>query len=279
VSLSLRSELLTGLGFRHGFSLRAAGVSRAPYHSLNLGRTVGDDPLRVTQNLQLFANDVGYAAEHLYEVTQVHGARVAHVDPTVAPEAFRTREADALVSGGTLRSGADLRSRAEAPRASTGARASVAYPVGIKVADCVAVLLADPETGAVAAAHAGWRGVVADVVGATVRELGERHGAPSPRLVAAVFPCIGVSAFEVGDEVAAQLEAAAGSASVVSRGADKPHVDLALATRLLLTRAGLLDARVETVIGCTFSEPSRFFSYRRDQGVTGRHLAAIVPRC
>jgi YfiH family protein len=153
--------------------------------------------------------------------------------------------------------------------------------VGIKVADCVAVLLADPETGAVAAAHAGWRGIVSDVVGATVRAVAEHHGSPASRLVAAVFPCIGVSAFEVGDDVAAQLETAAGSAAVVSRGQTetKPHVDLALATRLLLTRAGLLDARVETVIGCTFSEPSRFFSYRRDKGVTGRHLAAIVPRC
>jgi copper oxidase (laccase) domain-containing protein len=153
----------------------------------------------------------------------------------------------------------------------------------------VAVLLADPETGAVAAAHAGWRGVVSDVLGATVRALEEHHGAPASRLVAAVFPCIGVSAFEVGDDVAAQLEAAAGaavvskraleSASAESRGRSKPHVDLALATRLLLTGAGLVDARVETVIGCTFSEPSRFFSYRRDKGVTGRHLAAIVARC
>lgn len=266
MSLSLRSELLTGLGFRHGFSLRAGGVSAPPFHALNLGRTVGDDPARVQQNLQLFAHDVGYAADQLYEVTQVHGARVERVDPGIAPEAFRGREADALVSGPTtLRAREDGR---EEP-----------CVVGIKVADCVAVLLADPETGAVGAAHAGWRGVVSDVVGKTVAALAEHHGAPSARLVGVVFPCIGVSAFEVGDDVAAQLAAAVGSASVVSRGAAKPHVDLALATRLLLTRAGLLDTRVETVGGCTFSEPSRFFSYRRDAGVTGRHLAAIVPRC
>lgn len=277
MSLSLRSELLTGLAFRHGFSLRTGGVSEPPFHSLNLGRTVGDDPARVQQNQQRFAHDVGYAAEHLYEVTQVHGARVEQVDPSVSPELFRAREADALVSGPTaLGSGA----RGRAPTCA----------VGIKVADCVAVLLADPETGAVAAAHAGWRGIVSDVVGATVRALAEHHGAPASRLVAAVFPCIGVSAFEVGDDVAAQLETAAGSAVVVarrealgaseeSRETGKPHVDLALATRLLLARAGLLDARVETVIGCTFSEPARFFSYRRDKGVTGRHLAAIVARC
>jgi YfiH family protein len=267
VSLSLRSELLTGLGFRHGFSLRSGGVSAPPYDSLNLGRTVGDDPTRVLHNLERFAHEVGFAVDGLYEVSQVHGAHVEHADESVLPVAFRTREADALVSGGRVGS------RTNEERTSRGCA------VGIKVADCVAVLLADPETGAVAAAHAGWRGVVNNVIGATVQALAERHGASALRLHAALFPCIGVSAFEVGDDVAAQLESAVASAAVVVRGAHKPHVDLALATRLQLRRAGLLEVHVETVVGCTFSEPQRFFSFRRDGGVTGRHLAAIVPRC
>jgi len=255
VSLSLRSRLLTGLGFRHGFSLRTGGVSAGPFDSLNLGRTVGDDAARVIENQLRFARDVGYSTGRLYEVTQVHGARVVHVDADVAPEAFRALEADALVSGAT------------------------GCAVGIKVADCVAVLLADPETGSVAAAHAGWRGVAADVVGAAVQALAGGHGSLAASLRAAIFPCIGVSVFEVGDEVAAQIAAAVGSSQVVQLGAAKPHVDLALSVRLQLVRAGLLDEHVETVSGCTFSEPSRFFSYRRDGGVTGRHLAAIVPRC
>jgi copper oxidase (laccase) domain-containing protein len=121
--------------------------------------------------------------------------------------------------------------------------------------------------------------VAADVVGAAVQALAEGHGAAAASLRAAVFPCIGVSVFEVGDEVAAQIAAAVGSSRVVQLGAAKPHVDLALSVRLQLVRAGLLDEHVETVAGCTFSEPSRFFSYRRDGGVTGRHLAAIAPRC
>ena len=266
MSLSLRSQLLTELGFRHGFSLRTGGVSAGPYDSLNLGRTVGDSAAAVTENQLRFAREVGYSTGRLYEVTQVHGAAVAAVDTGVAPELFRAREADALVS---LATGCAL---------------------GIKVADCVAVLLADAETGAVAAAHAGWRGVAADVVGAAVRALAELHDVRPENLRAAVFPCIGVAAFEVGDEVAAQLAAAVGSARVVQQGATlrspaprgastKPHVDLALCVRLQLARAGLSQQHIETVAGCTFSEPERFFSYRRDGGVTGRHLAAIVPRC
>jgi YfiH family protein len=230
-------------------------VSPAPYTSLNLGRTVGDDPAHVEDNLRRFAGDVGYDPERLYEVVQVHAARVEHVEPGVSAVAFRTREADALVSG------------------TSGAA------VGIKVADCVAVLLADPVTGAVAAAHAGWRGVVASVLGATVQALGQHHGVPASRLCAAIFPCIGPSAFEVGEEVAAQLESAVGTAAIVRAGTPKPHVDLGLAVRVQLTGAGLLADHVETLAGCTFGDPSRFFSYRRDGGVTGRHLAAIVPRC
>jgi YfiH family protein len=255
VSLSLRSPLLTGLGFRHGFSLRTGGVSAGPYDSLNLGRTVGDDATKVIENQLRFARDVGYSTGRLYEVTQVHGARVERVDTGVSPDVFRAREADALVSLAT------------------------GCAVAVKVADCVAVLLADPKTGAVAAVHAGWRGVAADVLSAAVQALAGWHGSLPANLHAAVFPCIGASVFEVGDEVAAALAAAVGSAQVVQRGAAKPHVDLALCGRLQLVRAGLLDEHVETVSGCTFSEPDRFFSYRRDGGVTGRHLAAIVPRC
>jgi YfiH family protein len=255
VSLSLRSELLTGLGFRHGFSLRTGGVSGRPFDSLNLGRTVGDDAACVAENQLRFAREVGYSTGRLFEVTQVHGGRVECVDEGVALETFRAREADALVSG------------------TTGSA------VGIKVADCVAVLLADPDSGAVAAVHAGWRGVVANVLAAAVGALSQRWGAVPGRLRAAVFPCIGVDAFEVGEEVAAQLVVAVGTPRIQQLGGTRPHIDLALSLQLQLERAGLLEAHVDTVRGCTFSEPARFFSYRRDGGVTGRHLAAIVPRC
>lgn len=253
MSLALRSALLTDHGFRHGFSLRHGGASTGPYASLNLGDKVGDDPRAVAENHARFAADVGYAGESLYLVSQVHGDLVEEVDPAVTPSDFRLREADALVSR------------------------HAGHAIGVRVADCVPVLVADPETGAVAAIHAGWRGVVACVIEQALSVLSPRAGRAG--LVAAIFPCIGVEAFEVGDDVAAQVAHAAGDDRVVHVRAPRPHVDLALAVRCQLVALGLADARVETVLGCTFSEPARFFSHRRDQGLTGRHLAVIVPRC
>lgn len=227
-----------------------------PFDALNLGRNVGDDPSAVAQNHALFAREVGYEPERLYEVTQVHGGRVAVVEPELEPALFRERAADALVC------------------------ANAGCAIGVRVADCVPVLLADPESGAVAAVHAGWRGVVARVLARSVEALCALSGAPPARLLCAVFPSIGVAAFEVGEDVAAQILASVGDAAFVVRpGAPRPHVDLARAVQLSLESAGLASARIELVAGCTYADASRFFSFRRDGGNTGRHLAAIVPRC
>jgi polyphenol oxidase len=255
VALCLRSPLLGGLGFRNGFSLRRGGVSVGPHASLNLGRSVGDDPLAVSENHRRLALELGYRPEALCEVDQVHGARVERVQAGHEAAAYRTRAADALVS--------DL----------------AGSVLGIRVADCAAVLLADPASGAVAAAHAGWRGVVAGVVPAAVRALCELHDSAPLQLVAAIFPSIGPQAFEVGEDVAQQVVAAAGSTEVVRVGTGKPHVDLQRAVLEQLAAAGVARNNVDLVIGCTFSEPTAFFSYRRDAGVTGRHLAVIMPRC
>ncbi len=250
----LRSELLSRLGFRHAFSLRSGGVSAPPFNTLNLGRAVGDAPEAVQENHARLARIVGYAPERLYEVSQVHGGALARVDPSVSPALFRGREADALVSS------------------------EAGCAIGVRVADCAAVLLADARGGAVAAVHAGWRGVVAEVVPRAVSELGSVRGAAPAALVAAVFPCIGADAFEVGPDVAEQLARAAG-AHVVRPVQPRPHVDLAGAVCAQLALAGLPAAGIERVAGCTFSEPDRFFSYRRDGARSGRHMAVILPRC
>lgn len=255
MTLSLRSPLLSALGFRHGFSLRVGGVSEPPFSSLNLGRAVGDDAEAVAENHLRFAADVGYAPARLYEVHQVHGRAVETVDATVLPATYRAREADALVS------------------------CTPGCAVGIRVADCVPILLADPKSGAVSAVHAGWRGMVDGVVEAAVATLAQRAATPRSALVAAVFPCIGAEAFEVGDDVAEAIVRAVASPTVRRDDAGRARIDLALAARLQLARAGLVASAIDHVAGCTFTEPQRFFSHRRDHGRTGRHLAAIVPRC
>jgi copper oxidase (laccase) domain-containing protein len=135
--------------------------------------------------------------------------------------------------------------------------------VGVRVADCVPVLVGDVATGDVVAIHAGWRGVVAGVVGAALRELGARHP------VAAIGPCIESCCFEVGPEVAAQL-------GFVIREADgKAFVDLRAAVRSQLRAAGIEEGRIDDVGGCTKHE-TRFHSFRRDGANSGRMLASIA---
>jgi YfiH family protein len=222
-------------------------VSEGPFASLNFG--AGDEPGRVAENVRRLAGAVGFAPDELRQVTQVHGARV--VVASALADAAARQEADALV----------LR----ADGASTqGARA-----VGVRIADCVPILVGSVR--GVAAIHAGWRGVVAGVIGNAITEL-QPSGA-----VAAVGPCIGPCCFEVSAEVGETIAKACGEPRVIARReGEKAYVDLRLAVRAQLARAGIED--VEDVPGCTRCDAARFFSYRRDGERSGRHLAAITLR-
>ncbi|HEY1958145.1 MAG TPA: polyphenol oxidase family protein [Polyangiaceae bacterium] len=172
--------------------------------------------------------------ERLYRVSQVHGARAVRAEGDVA--ALAKEEADALV----------------AREPSTA--------VAVRVADCVPILLANSETGAVAAVHAGWRGVVAGVIDGAL-ELGRFD-------LAAIGPCIGACCFEIGDDVARKL----------APHVKENHGDLRGAVRAQLRARGLQDAHIEDVDGCTMCDADRFFSFRRDGEASGRHLAVIAVR-
>jgi YfiH family protein len=241
----IRSSRLTGTA--HGFSTREGGVSQGPYATLNLGGKWGDDPAHVEENRRRFAVAGGFDREALFTARQVHGKRVITVDAAATPQAIAREEADALVS----------------------ARPGVV--VGVYTADCVPILLSDGE-GRVGAAHAGWRGTVADVAGATVAAL-VALGARPERLVAALGPSICARSFEVGEEVASAF--ARVTPEAVIRGPGRPHVDLWEANRALLQRAGLDPERIDAAPPCTHCDAARFFSFRRDGGSIGQQLSFI----
>jgi YfiH family protein len=249
----LRSLQLQDLGIAHGFNLRSGGVSSAPFASFNLGRNVGDDLARVQENRERFARSLGYREPALYEVEQVHGRSIRVVKAGDAVATVRETRADGLIAVGS------------------------GLPIGVRSADCVPILLAHGPSGAVAALHAGWRGVVTGVVEAGVAAL-RAQGVAAPEIVAAIFPHIRRCCFEVGTEVADALAAASPDAAVVDRTREKLHADLTRAVLAQLLRAGVDRARIEDVPGCTRCEPARFFSYRRDGAASGRHLTAIVSR-
>jgi YfiH family protein len=257
----LTSRLLRSGGFAHGFTTRAGGVSPPPYDTLDFAML--RDPERLAENRRRLAESVGFDPSRLYQVTQVHGSTVLDAEGDVA--ALASREADALV-----------------------AEPGSGNVVAVRVADCVPVLVADPESGRVAAAHAGWRGVVGGVLEATVERM-KRGGAIPSVLLAAIGPCIGSCCFEVGADVAAQIEEAAARGStwdprwgqVVARRDEprgKAYVDLRVAVRRRLHAAGLSFASIEDVPGCTRCDAERFYSFRRDGDASGRLLGVIAAR-
>jgi YfiH family protein len=249
---SLKSRLLELSGFRHAFFTRRGGVSRGPYSSLSFSLAVGDEPEHVAENLRRAAATLRVPVERIYYLSQVHG-RDSHVaDESQAPGAFVQREGDAVIA----RSGR--------------------LACAVRSADCVPILVGDRTTGAVAAIHAGWRGVVGGVVPQAIAALRAEISAAG-ELVAAIGPHISVSSFEVSPEVCAELAAASNAVGVVQHGSGRPHVDLRRIVRAQLSQAGLAEHAIDDVFGCTWAEPELFFSFRRDGPRSGRHLSAIVP--
>jgi YfiH family protein len=247
----LRSPILDDAGVSHGFGTRLGGVSRESFASLNFGLKGGDSLENVRQNQERLGRTVGFDARGLFRLRQVHGRRVVLVEESSQPEAVWREEADALVTG---ERGAAL---------------------GVGTADCVPVLLADPEARVVGAAHAGWRGIVGGVLPGVVEALVALGASPS-RLRVAVGPCIGPCCYEVGEEVAEQFEAVAGAVRHAAN-APKPHLDLLTAVSAKLAEAGLPAEAVSVPEGlCTRCQDDLFFSYRRDAGRTGHHLSVVV---
>lgn len=247
----LQSEVIPA-AFQHGFTTRRGGVSQPPYDSLNLGGRWGDDAEMIAENRRRFQAAAGGRAVRF--ARQVHGCDVAWATADAPVESIATVAADAVVT--------------DAPGTA----------VGVYVADCVPILVADVRTGACAAVHAGWRGTVAGVLGATLRRMTAELGARATDLRVAIGPAIGACCFEVGPEVVAAVEAAfpeARAGGAILRRTPRAHVDLAWLNRAAAEAAGVASDAIDAAGVCTRCDAARFFSYRRDGGRTGQ-LAAFV---
>lgn len=222
------------------FTLRTGGVSVAPFDSLNVAAHVGDDVPAVAENRRRIRRQLRLPAEPAW-LQQVHGVRVANLDASTS-----LTEADAAMTRRTDR------------------------VCAIQVADCVPVLFATRDGTAVAGAHAGWRGLAAGVLEATVEALGVDAG----ELYAWLGPGISRKHFEVGDEVRAACIAgdAEAGAAFERNPRGRWQCDLYSLARRRLARLGVRE--VSGGDGCTYADPERFFSYRRD-GRCGR-MAALI---
>ncbi|MEL6185880.1 MAG: peptidoglycan editing factor PgeF [Myxococcota bacterium] len=242
---------------RHAFSTRGGGVSSSPWDTLNLAFNVDDDAEAVHENRARFLHEAELGSK-VAEVHQVHGHRVERAASPSDIGRLHQVEADALWT------------------------AHPELAVAVRTADCAPVLIAAYEAppsswpAAVAAVHAGWRGAVAGIVKRTVATLGQAGLQPHWMRVV-VGPAIGPSAFEVGEEVVEAARASLGGRAPKVRPGPKgrPLLDLPELVRTHALDAGIPDDQICVLERCTYSEPELFFSHRRDEGRTGRHLSAI----
>ncbi|MEZ4301940.1 MAG: peptidoglycan editing factor PgeF [Polyangiaceae bacterium] len=263
---AVTSPLLIEAGFVHGFFTRRGGASLPPWDSLSFSMAQGDDPVAVMENRRRAARRLGVDERALHYLSQVHGVAARALIESDDPDVVVHEVGDITLS--------------RTPRVACG----------VRTADCVPVLLADRETGAVAAVHSGWKGTTLGVVSVGVDRLRELIGRRGD-IVAAIGPCISVCCFEVGDDVAAQLSACSSAGDTAlgwgppsekarARGGEARtrRVDLRKIIVAQLTERGLPLTSIDDVPGCTFCEPDRFHSYRRDAERSGRLLSAIVAR-
>ena len=144
--------------------------------------------------------------------------------------------------------------------------------VGIRTADCLPVIIVDPRTRSVAAVHAGWRGVVAEIVPKAISAMCREFEARPEDLVIAIGPCIQACCFEVGPEVAAQFQ------SIYPERKDlggRVRIDLVETIRRQLGRNGVTSSQIDASTLCTCCHPELFESYRRDREKSGRMLTAV----
>jgi YfiH family protein len=245
---------IEGAGFTNAFSTRLGGVSDFPSNSLNLAGFDEDSTANIYENRRRFLQAVGGEFQ-LSTAWQVHGDGVKLVKDRIDIDNSEGRF-DALVT--RLRS----------------------VLIGVKTADCVPVLIADPKTGGCAAIHAGWRGTVASIVVRAIEKMQSEFGSSPKDLIAAIGPAAGCGSYEIGQDVIDAFAANFEGSGKYFSGTKEGHalVDLHLANKDQLVSCGVALDSIYTAPFCTMGRTDLFFSYRLEKrkfGKTGRLLSVI----
>ncbi|MCK4713494.1 MAG: peptidoglycan editing factor PgeF [Marinosulfonomonas sp.] len=247
-------EILTAdslASFRHGFFTRRGGASSGIFKGLNCGHGSTDQSEAVTLNRARVAEAMEVDAGALVSIHQYHSPEVLTLS---APIGNQRPKADAMVT------------------------ATPGIALGILTADCAPVLFADPQAGVVGAAHAGWKGALGGVLEATLDAM-EALGADRTNIAAVIGPCISQAAYEVGPEFMDRFLTDDPEHSRFFAGGtdDRVQFDLPAFGLHRLRTAGV--AQAEWSRHCTYSDPDRFYSYRRSvhhkEADYGRLIAAI----
>lgn len=240
---------------------RQGGVSAAPFDTLNMSFSAGDDPAAVRENRRRFLTALGMPPEDIVSCHQVHGT---HIE--VVGRADRGRGA--------------LDAESALPACDGLAADEAGVPLTMNFADCTPLLFYDPVHHAAGVAHGGWRGAAGDIGGKAVRLMEERFRTRPEDLLCGIGPAIGGCSFEVGRDVidafAPLFDGETLAGLVKEKGGGKFLFDLPGANRRLLLRAGVAEEHIEMCGLCTYCRDDLFFSYRKSGGITGRHMAAVM---
>ncbi|NDW10650.1 peptidoglycan editing factor PgeF [Dysgonomonas sp. 520] len=238
------------------------GVSKGNYATFNLGIYAGDDPDSVEENRNRLAVMADVDAEDLYFPYQTHGSEVRVIDRDFMSKSDLEKMQllhgiDAVITN----------------------RRNIC--IGVSTADCVPILIYDPEKNILAAVHAGWRSTVARIAEKTIETMSQKFGCSPCNLVAGIGPSISPEYFEVGDEVAQAFTDAGFNINEISFRNDntgKVHIDLWKVNQIQLCDAGVLNENIEIAALCTYSLPELFFSARRQTIHSGRMITGGVLR-
>lgn len=242
-------------GITAGFSTRNGGVSRPPYHSLNLGTNTDDIKAHVEGNRSTFVRAFDLHIHQLLTVKQVHGNDLLLIDePNLDLSHFSRVEVDAIVTN------------------------QPGIMIGILTADCYPLLLWNKQQTAIAAIHIGWRGAAGGLIYKTIKAMTAHLDCIPGDLVAAIGPGIGADNYEVDRPVRDAFRQGSGFWNEISRETSLGHwhLNLARSCRLQLEQAGLKPDAIEESGQCTLTQAEMFFSYRRDHGKTGRQIGFIM---
>lgn len=251
------SPLLERAGAIHGFTTRLGGVSEGIYASLNLGTGRGDDPQKVRENYRRVCAALGVDREKLVFSNQVHRDAVRPVTLADAGKGLDRKvdyEADGLITN------------------------ALGITLMVFGADCLTILLYDPEQRVIAAVHAGWRGTALGIAVRAVEAMVRDYGCEAKNILAAIGPGISKCCFETGSEVPQAMTGALGEDAlpyIKELDGGKYKVDLKGLNALWLRRSGLMDTSVDISSDCTLCSPEKYWSHRYAKGERGSQAALI----
>lgn len=254
----LQSELLLDIkGVSHAFSTKVGGISEGVYKSLNIHSSIPEESIKAKKNREIFGNNLGFNNERLVLAQQVHEANVYNVQLSDIGRGSQTPK-DAIPQTDSLITG------------------EKDIPIMLLYADCLPILLSDKNSKCVAVIHAGWKSTEKEILIETIKKMQNDFNINKKDLLIAIGIGISIKNFEIGQEVKDKLSKVSYSNKCFDNRDNKIYADLIEINKSQALNFDIPEENIDYNKDlCTFENEELFYSYRRDNKITGRHSAVI----